>query len=417
MAMVVPNSLQVATIACLMSSFVLGLSLVKWTKKLFRLLAVHLLVSIVTLFYMGIGMNSGAPLEAMWQILVIYVVSPLLWIIIFAAMVQIASAEALERVFVSVSLLAAASVALFYFLYFSFGSSSVSFFREGANLNYKDGYAGATMHVYGALIFFTSGLFASPGIIRSNVLRAVLLGGLALAAITSGRSALIMSIPLGAALGIVFQGRLAGGSDGRRRSFIRMSKGVLFVAFGVLSVAFLLPVFTDVDISLIVGMFWDELSSGGGSARSEQARALLEGVGEHYGLGAGHGVGVDYIRSYTFPWRYEMVWVATLFRVGLIGALVYSVAFVMCFAAFCRLAINRSLSELDLFLGVGFVSAVLASNTNPYIEAFTLQWMFALPIVWFLVRPACAQSSARSVAHLREEQIDSLIIDEHGRFR
>jgi hypothetical protein len=125
------------------------------------------------------------------------------------------------------------------------------------------------------------------------------------------------------------------------------------------------------------------LFSGGGEARSVQASALWTGIIEAHGVGAGHGVGVPYVRSDQYPWRYELVWVATIFRVGLVGAIVYFLPFAFYIAAAVRSGLHRSLTMEDRFLLGGFLCAFVASGTNPYIESFAFQWMYILPIVWF----------------------------------
>jgi hypothetical protein len=104
-------------------------------------------------------------------------------------------------------------------------------------------------------------------------------------------------------------------------------------------------------------------------------------------LGSGHGIGVSYARSETFPWRYEMVWVATVFRVGLFGALVYTFIFLLYIADVLIKLGTGALSVIDKFYFAGFISVYIASNTNPYIESVAFQWMFVFPVVrHFLLR-------------------------------
>jgi hypothetical protein len=53
-----------------------------------------------------------------------------------------------------------------------------------------------------------------------------------------------------------------------------------------------------------------------------------------------------------------------------------------------RLALARLLPARHKFMFCGFVCAFLATNTNPYIEAFILQWMYVIPLVlWYIEYP------------------------------
>jgi hypothetical protein len=76
---------------------------------------------------------------------------------------------------------------------------------------------------------------------------------------------------------------------------------------------------------------------------------------------------------------------ATLHRVGVFGFAIYALSFCICIFNFLKRWHQRILSEFDLFLFSGFACALVASSTNPYIEAFSFQWMYVIPIVYFLV--------------------------------
>ncbi|MCT7061868.1 hypothetical protein, partial [Salmonella enterica] len=90
--------------------------------------------------------------------------------------------------------LCCASVAVFFYLFLTRGAAAVSFFFEGANVNLAEGFSGATMHVYGSMIFLCGGFFSSPEVIKHRSLRFSLLAMLLICALTSGRSALILSV-------------------------------------------------------------------------------------------------------------------------------------------------------------------------------------------------------------------------------
>jgi hypothetical protein len=76
-----------------------------------------------------------------------------------------------------------------------------------------------------------------------------------------------------------------------------------------------------------------------------------------------------------------VVWLATLYRVGLVGTVIYALPFLLYIAKVTRLALAHSLPPRHKFLFCAFFCAFLGSNTNPYIEAFTFQWMYVIPLV------------------------------------
>ncbi|HEY3113564.1 MAG TPA: hypothetical protein VGJ62_07770 [Gemmatimonadaceae bacterium] len=375
----------------------MALPLVKVTRKLAAICSLYFAGVFVTLFYVALGVHNGAPLLAAQQVIIIYVISPVLWLIIGCGMVRSIESERLVTWFVILAYFCCASVGLYFMLFLSFGPDAVSFFKEAGNLNLQEGYAAATMFVYGSLIFLTGAFFATPDVINSRPTRLLLLGALTLCAITSGRAALILSMPLGllwSALLTRRQTRYRLISGGRAK----LIRNVAVVSMSAVVFAFLLAQFTDINLWVVLNGFIGKVVSGGGQARSEQAAALWSGILESSGLGRGHGVGVDYVRSYEYPWRYELVWLATVLRVGLIGAVVYSLPFVVYIVSALRAVLRGLLTVQDKFLFAGFLTAFVASATNPYIESFAFQWMYVIPIVWFFGRD---RSSNSAVDHAR----------------
>jgi hypothetical protein len=375
LCVVIPNSLHAGSAVALVFCFAIAATKMKFEVQLKPYFFYFFLSIVVTAFYMLIGIINGAPLVAVQQVVVVYVLSPLMWSVIFIALIQKIGKEALVRIFVGLTILCILTVAMYFYLYNSFGPAAVSFFREDANVNVNDeGYAAATMHVYGSLIFISGAFFAAPETIKNRLYRYVILAALLICAITSGRSALILAIPVGFIVGFF----LGGGVKKNRQKKIGFIAAIVIISIlAAIALNYLYGISTD----LILQQFYEELSSGGGSARSEQIAKLMESVYQHYGLGMGHGIGVDYIRSYEFPWRYEAVWAATLHRVGYIGALIYTMPFFAYSARIFAKSRRRELSTSDRFMYGGFLCAFLASNTNPYIEAFSFQWMYIVPVV------------------------------------
>ena len=94
----------------------------------------------VTVLYTAIGYLNDAPPVAAAQMLVIYILSPLLWMIVAAGLLRAPGPERLVDWFSVLAVLACASVGLYFYLYFHYGASAVSFFFKGeANINLQDG--------------------------------------------------------------------------------------------------------------------------------------------------------------------------------------------------------------------------------------------------------------------------------------
>lgn len=386
LSVVVPNSLPVPNAAMLGLTALLALPGFRLGLGLKKLLALYVCTAMVTVVYTAIGYLNDAPPVAAAQMLVIYILSPLLWMIVAAGLMRAPGPERLVDWFSVLAVLACASVGLYFYLYFHYGASAVSFFFKGeANINLQDGYAGAIMHVYGSLIFLAGGFFSSPELIRSRLLRLAVLAMLFVCAVTSGRSALILSIPVGWVLGRLLTPRTLGFQRSLRTPLTRLVKVGLPMVLGMIVVVILLESYTSIRLSVIYDNFIDKISSGGGTSRVGMAGSLYQGILDNGGLGAGHGKGVSFVSSADYPWRYELVWLATIYRVGLIGALVYALPFFVYIARILRLAAARRLPPHHKFLFCAFMAAFIASNTNPYIEAFAFQWMYTIPLVALFV--------------------------------
>ena len=200
------------------------------------------------------------------------------------------------------------------------------------------------------------------------------------------RSALILAIPIGWILGWMLASRTV--EHVGKSAIARLIQYGLPLVIAVMATLYLLQAYTQVSVSSVFDIVFDKVASGGGSARAEMSRSLYEAIFDNGGLGAGHGVGVQFVSDPLHPWRYEVVWLATLYRVGIVGAVIYVLPFLLYTVGVIRLALARLLPVRHKFLFCGFVCAFLATNTNPYIEAFALQWMYVIPLVlWYIEYP------------------------------
>jgi hypothetical protein len=386
LAVVVPNSLPMSTAGVMGLSLLLALPGIRFGQSLRNLLALYACTVIVTIVYVIVGGLHGAPLEAMAEVSAVYIVSPLAWMIIAEGLHRRLGVDGLIDWFMVLSVLCILSVALFFYLFLTRGAAAVEFFFQGANVNLNEGFSGATMHVYGSMIFLCGGFFSTPELIKSKFLRFGLLVMFLICALTSGRSALILAVPLGWILGWLLASRTV--EHVGKSAIARLIQYGLPLLIAVMAALYLLQAYTHVSLSSVFDIVFDKVASGGGSARAEMSRSLYEGIFDNGGLGAGHGVGVSFISDPLHPWRYEVVWLATLYRVGIVGAVIYVLPFLLYTIGVTRLALARLLPARHKFMFCGFVCAFLATNTNPYIEAFSLQWMYVIPLVlWYIEYP------------------------------
>jgi len=403
LVVVIPNSLQIPTAAMMLWCALLSLHSNRLMRTAPHFLLMHLAVIAITIIYIIVGQINNAPAAAVLQVIVIYILSPLLWLLIASEIFNRLGSEKLIAWLGFLSACAVGTVALFFLLFSWGGPDAVAFFKEDANVNLEDGYAAATMLVYGSLIFLTAGFFAAPTCIKSPNKRVLLLIALTIAAITSGRSALIIAIPIGILSWMVFRpAKIRQDSKVRlrRKSLIDVvSSSPLLCAVIAGAGLVVLASAYGVDVLLILTHLVEEIGEGGGSERADQFVALLKGTVDNWGLGAGHGVGLpDVVRNQYYPWRYEMVWAATLFRVGLLGSFVYALPFFVYLLMFVRYRRALGRSDTDLFFFAGFSASFLASNTNPYIESFAFQWMFVLPMVSLASRVSELRRARRALA-------------------
>lgn len=391
LVVVFPNSFQVATLSILLVCFVLSCFRFSLSYGVLLLLGFMFLSFLVTLLYLVVGILNGATPVAIIQVLFVYVFSPMLWFFVVYGALMFYGEVKIVRFFSFLAVLCVISVAVFFVLFMKFGPSSVSIFIKDANLNLKEGYSGATMHVYGSLIFVTGAFFAASDTIPKLSSRFFILVSLLVCALTSGRSALILAAPIGLLIFFVTSKKV-------KISYKKVFRGFVVMLLISFFLIYIVGYVFERDILRIISLLLEKIGEGGGAARVGQSVALWDGVAANSGVGSGHGVGVDYRRSAKFPWRYEVVWLATIYRVGFFGAFIYFLPFLIYFLLFFRRFIKGKVDSVDRFFFGGFLCVFLASTTNPYIEAFSFQWMYILPVVLLFDKLRIGRSERNAIA-------------------
>jgi hypothetical protein len=336
----------------------------------------------ITILYLFIGFNNGAPFEAMTQISIIYIIAPFLWIIIGTSAYYLIGGSGMIKIITVYTIAAVFFVFSFFYFFINFGAETVQLFVDDPNVVLRGENAGATLMVYASFIFASGAYFAAPEVIRSKAVRLVILLLIAAVALSSGRVALMVLIAVAPVVGIILHA-MAGqrGNNGRKQ------KGNILGYFVILIIATAAFLYLNSSLQLIdlndaLFSASTKLTDLGGTERQYQAQALLAAASAGDFLGSGHGIGVYYIRSNAYPWRYELVFMASLLRVGLIGTLIYSLPFVIYITKFFLKMRNSQLNMQDIFFFSGFLMFAIGSFTNPYAESYIFQWMLIFPMIF-----------------------------------
>jgi hypothetical protein len=343
------------------------------------LLLIWTSTSIVTLLYILVGLANGAPTEASDQVLIIYIISPILWTIALRGALQNFGLDAMIKFLLLITLLAMLSQAFYYWAYFAGRFSGILDLMAGsANVDLSEDNVAAVMFIFGSMIFLYSGFFASSEVVGSKLVRWLFTLAIVVSATTSGRSALILALAIGGATAFFLS----------ITSIARIKKDIvapiLILPIAAISSYFIILNLYGIDIRLGLESLLDKIASGGGAARQDYVPQLLFGAADNFFLGAGHGIGVEYVASGNFPWRYEVVGAATLYRVGVVGTAIYAIPFIFAVRNAVLKARNTGLDRNEKYLLGALLASLVSANTNPYIEAVVFQWMYIFPVVYFI---------------------------------
>lgn len=231
------------------------------------------------------------------------------------------------------------------------------------------------LNVYGTLLFFIPAVLSSFKR-YSLVTKIIFFFIIFISTINSGRSILLVSVFLGVfAYLIVLRNGL---------------KIIIALIVGFFAINFLISQF-DIPILAILDIFQDKLDGKGGEdnyIREYQFWMFLDGIEDYYYIfGHGHGVGIELIRNPRYNWRsYELLIMATIYRVGVIGFLIYALPFIYCIKEYFNLFRKKMNNYLDDFFVFGVIGVIVGVFTNPYIEAFDFQFLYFVSFCYFINR-------------------------------
>ncbi len=300
-----------------------------------------------------------------------YLVGPIFWYIYSAALFQRVKPEILVGILNTLAVAVASQIIIYFLLY----DQIPDFVKEALiyepNRTLMDGVAVVRLHSIGSMIFLTG--FALQSLPSKAGLRPAIAASCiwllcGLAAVITGRTGLIA----GASLSFIFVSTL------RRKK--HTWAGVILASLLSVGANSLGVLPDELNWKNIFDDHYDKIRSSGGEERPEQRAELMREFFESPVLGKGHGLQTKVLRDGMKPWRYELFYEATLYRVGLVGFIATVVPLFYSLYVL-SVAVKRDPSNVWLsgILG-GYVAILVAGATNPYFEAIDFQWMIIMPL-------------------------------------
>jgi hypothetical protein len=199
----------------------------------------------------------------------------------------------------------------------------------------------------------------------------------------SGRRAILLTFALAPFIAVGLWCLLEPGL--RRRARRRIAQVVVVASllgmgmFGILQVRF------GLDPQAMYASFASGFDFGANedsAVRKEQFVAMMREWRDSPVVGLGHGAAArESVRSFEFPWSYELSYVALLFHTGVAGVAVYSLSVLWIYAMGFR--ILRSGGPLAVYMLpalTGLTCFLIANATNPYLEKYDFMWVIFFPV-------------------------------------
>lgn len=364
LAMIFPNSFLAPTIAVMILSTAAIILRGKITYN-YKILFFWLVLSVIFVFYMiGNTKYSSFFPELFFK----YCISPFCWIVIGTYLKATFDYRKIIKLLSVISFFSLGSVIVLYALMSMGYISIVKLFF--ANPNIDTNKLGFTLHVYGTLIFFAinfktiTQLFPKFLVILYTLLFIITI-------FLSGRTALILTFLLGVFYYFIF-------------NFLNIKKSVaismflmIFLFIGLAYNYRMVEDYFSIDLSQYIETNLNKVKESGGEERSQQTKEIIEAI-KNYPYGTGFDE-VFIIRDYVKRFNYEVLILATIMRFGILTFIIILASMVSIMGWNIR---NLFKDRLENFWLLGFISILLSSFTNPYLESIAFQWMFFLPIVF-----------------------------------
>jgi hypothetical protein len=347
------------------------------------------LVALHGLFFVIVGINSGALPDTLKYTVPLYVVFPLF----FGALSLVVERKDLDALF-GILIVATPFVSLYLILYFlsqiGLIAIPVPSFYEVSQVSLVDGQAGISHHSVSSLLFLAP-LYITYGLVmkRGRTIGILYLIGFMLlffAIFTSNRRSILVISGLACVLVVAYSVFVRNRVASLRAVLSRIILALMATVFAIESYS----AYTEIDIGIYLSNVVSAVNKGISGSESDEERvyqkdALLDSFFENVGFGKGHGVPVRLIRDEDKPWRYEMSFYANLHREGLIGFSIYVLLMLAIYAMpLWGKGVGR-FSEIDLCIYIASLTQIAGYFVNPTLDSFDSYWQLVLPVWLFVV--------------------------------
>jgi hypothetical protein len=248
--------------------------------------------------------------------------------------------------------------------------SFISIFISNPNIDQITGL-GFTLHVYGSLIFFALSIIPSLFYIKKKSFKIIYVFSFIIAAVLSGRTALVLFVVLGLSVTIFYL---------KNFNFKPINIFVttfLIIALGNYSYIQYKQNFDTDIVDYLTGTHLQKIKDSGGDERSIQTAQIYAQIIE-YPFGSGF-VTLNIIRNELKTYNYEVLILAVLMRFGILTFFLIILSLSNSFINLFEKRLYKK--EFRDFFILGFLAIIISSFTNPYLESFFFQWMYFAPLI------------------------------------
>lgn len=328
----------------------------------------------ISILYIAIGhFFSKQPYISFFQSLAVYVVFPSFWILFSDYILRKYSPKKILNYLTILGVLSCVSIFASIWLldngYYDIMSKVIENPKKTVSTT---GVIEVRLNVYGSLLFLIPAIISSFKLYSLPV-KFFLISFILVSIVYSGRSILILSFLIGV-LGYLVQ---------LKNGFKTIFALIIFFIVGNIIVDFF-----DLPLQALLDASEEKINSEEDNVRKIQFWLFLTEIKDYlFFFGHGHGVGIDFVRHAKFHWRgYELLIMATVFRTGIIGLVIYSLPFFYSIRKYVRLYKKKMNNQTDNFFAFGMIGVVAGVFSNPYLESFDFQFLFFISFCYFINR-------------------------------
>ncbi|WP_282070215.1 O-antigen ligase family protein [Olleya namhaensis] len=137
-------------------------------------------------------------------------------------------------------------------------------------------------------------------------------------------------------------------------------------------------------LSFALNINYHKDSSSSDSERTKQAKSFAKHIMRKPVLGYGHGASMEeLVRSKKKPWRYELSYLDIIYHSGMLGFIFYSLGPIWIILSLWNIIKRKKEYSVKAFaILIGFTSILISYTSNPYLNAFDIQWVIYFPLLF-----------------------------------